>query len=414
MDFEQKIFRKLDKTPRTKAEIDAANRVRISNFYVKKEDKYNYVKHRLASMKPHFLGLPGVDAFEPVNHVSEKPFCTLGIVVSPSGGKLDPNNVFISSNVDDSNDVLVKLDLSFLSRYSIFPGQIVAVRGKNIMGNSITVEALHCMPFLDRRIIDPSRYAGTNYTAPKAVACSGPYGSENGFDVLDSILTLSADVLILLGPFVNRIGEGAECSPLSAFKGLFVPRLRGWLERNPQGKIVLLPSVCDLVSLSVYPQAPLDVEHSRIFCLTNPGSFCLNGHLIALSSLDSALEICSEECFADQGRPSKDDGCGELLFSDDRNGRIARHMIFQRTFLPVFPSMNIVSYSIPKSLDMEHAPDIYLISSKLKYFVREAGPSIVVNVGSQSKLDNKVICHITMPGLGSDARPQIELRSFEK
>jgi DNA polymerase alpha subunit B len=412
MNFEQQILSRLDKRPNVKADVRPFGKVEISNFYVRKEDKYAYVKHRLASMRPFFLELLGLASFEPVNHISEKSFYTFGIVVSPSGAKLDADNIFISSNVDDSNDVLVRLDLSFLDRYSVFPGQIVAIKGKNVMGNQIVVEVLHCMPLLDCNTADPGKYAGSNYIAPSVIACAGPYGSESGFDVLDSILTFSADVLVLLGPFVGRGNEDAGCSPVSAFKSLFVPRIRSWLEKNAQSKIVLAPSMCDLMGINVYPQGPLDVRHSRILCVGNPGSFYLNNHLIALSTLDSPLELCSGECFVDRESTTGDDVCGRLLFSSDRNGRIAHHMVFQHTFLPAFPSMNTVSYSVPESLDMSVAPDIYLVSSKLKHFVREAGPSIVVNVGSQSRLENKAVCHVKMPAFGSNAKPQIELRNF--
>lgn len=394
MNFEERIFQRLHKGTGVRAEIKVLPRPGVSNFYLRKEDRYNYIRHRLAAMKPHFLELLGIDRFEAVNHVSSASFYTYGVIVSPNGCKLDAAGIFISSNTDDSNDVVVRLHVGHLQRYSVFPGQVVAVQGKNMNGDGIVVEILHCMPILDINTASP------HGVYPAVLAASGPYGSDSGFDVLDGVLASSADVLILLGPFVNR-AEG-DCS---ASMEEFASRIRGWLDRNSESKAVLVPSTGDLGCLNVFPQQALDVQQDRVFCVGNPGEFLLNGRLFAVCSLDTPLELSSEECFHDSGVEDKADPCGEILFQSDRMSRISHHLVFQRTYLPVFPSVNVVSLSVPSGLSMDTAPDVYIVSSKLRYFAREAGPTLVVNVGSQSKIANKVLGQISLGGL-----PSVEFR----
>lgn len=403
MDFEQKIIQRLDKTSRAKSEVRVASRPETSNFYVKKEDKYNYVEHRLLVMKPCFLELLGIEEFESVNCVSSSSFYTYGMIISADGCRLSPSNMCICSNIDDSNDVVVRLSVSHLQRYSVFPGQVVAVRGKNPTGTEIVVEILHCMPVLDVNTVNANKER--QQVQPSIIAVSGPY-SEPEFGTLDTILGNVADILILVGPFVTCVQHTTECSPMSTMK-VFMSKVTEWLEKNIQGKIVLVPSVSDLTCVNVFPQPPIDVEHDRIYCVGNPGEFFLNGYLVAVSSLDVLLELSSEECFRDSGVPDKKDMCGELLFRNDRTDRISYHLVFQKTFLPVFPSINTVSYSVPDAASMNVAPDICMTASKLRYFCREAGPSLVVNLGSQAKATNKVLCHVRLPR-NKDEKPAVE------
>ncbi|CAD25827.1 DNA POLYMERASE ALPHA SUBUNIT B [Encephalitozoon cuniculi GB-M1] len=406
MDFDRQVFKTLSRRSYVRSDIRMAPKPRVSNFYLRKKDKYEYVRHRLISMKPYFLELLGIEDFKPVNNVSDSSFYTYGIITNPFGHKLDSESVFIASSIDGSNDVAVRLNLAHLQRYSVFPGQIVAVKGKNTDGGKMTVEALHCIPVVDINVAKDGEEK--KYMQPTIVAFSGPYGPGPEFDALDRVLAEDADVLILIGPFIGPRQYGATQSPDSMMKEVFIPRIRGWLDRNAGSKAVLVPSTNDMTCLNVFPQGPIGVNDERIVCTGNPCEFFVNEILVAISSLDTPLEISSEECFHDSGMECSDDACGKLLFGGDRLGRISYHLIFQRTFLPVFPSMNVVSYSVPESMSMDTAPDIYIVASKLKHFCRDVGPSIVVNIGLQAKETEKIACHIRLPEAGEKKKPTVE------
>ncbi|AFN83912.1 DNA polymerase alpha-primase complex subunit B [Encephalitozoon romaleae SJ-2008] len=406
MDFDRQVFRTLSKRRCVRSCIRIKHKPRISNFYLKKKDKYEYVRHRLATMEPYFLELLGIGSFEPVNYVSDTSFYTYGIIMNPFGYKLDSKNIFIASSIDGSNDVIVKLNLEHLQRYSVFPGQIVAIKGKNGTGREITVEALHCIPVVD--INSAETPSEERYVQPTISAFSGPYGIGPEFSILDRVLIEDVDVLILVGPFIDPLQNDTSESPGSMMERVFIPKLKEWLSRRSDSKVILVPSTNDMACLNVFPQGPIDISDERIVCVSNPCEFFLNEFLIAISSLDTALEISSEECFYDSKSENEKDACGKLLFGNDRLERISYHLIFQRTFLPVFPSMNVVSYSVPESISMDTAPDIYIIVSKLKYFCRNAGPSVVVNLGLPVKDAEKVVCHISLPETLGERRPVVE------
>lgn len=391
MDFDRQVLRALSKRRRTVPDIRVPPRPKPSIFHLRKADKYDYVKHRLVSMRPYFLEVVGVESFEPVNTVSGVSFHTYGIVMNPFGLKLDASNIFIASNIDGSNDVAVRLSMEHLKRYSVFPGQVVAVKGKNTTGSEIVVEALHCIPVVD---VNAGRGEGEQ---PSVEVFAGPYGAEGDASALDKVLESDADVLILVGPFVGAV-EDASRSPDCVMQDVFIPKVRSWLGKSTNSKVVLVPSTDDMGGLNVFPQAPLCIEDERIVCVGNPCELFVNGHLVAISSLDTALEISSEECFLDSGEGYDEDACGRLLFGGDRLGRIAYHLVFQRTFLPVFPSRNVVSYAVPEGMSMDIAPDIYVVVSRLKRFVRDAGPCVVVNLGTQSREGGGAGCTIGLPG----------------
>lgn len=415
MDFDQRIFQKLDRTPRARPEVRVISRPGVSPFYIKREDKYNYVRCRLNGMRPYFLELLGIEEFESINHVSDLSFYTYGIITSPEGCRLDPSSIFISSNIDDSNDVVVRLNVGHLQKYSVFPGQVVAVKGKSLTGNEILVEALHCMPVVDVNVADKYENERGHHGPVDVLASSGPFDSESGFGILDSVLKNDADVLVLTGPFVDDVGEASMLSPISVLRDVFVPRLEDWLQRHPQSKVVLVPSTRDLTCLNVFPQMPMDVGRDRIYCVGNPGEFFINNCLVAVSSVDTPLELSSEECFYDSGVPDSRDACGELLFQGDRMSRISHHLIFQRTFLPVFPSADVVSYALPEGVSMDVAPDVYIVTSKLRHFSRDVGPSLVVNLGSQSRPENKVMCRMVIEGpvCGRGTKPTVCFTAVE-
>ncbi|TBU18834.1 subunit B of DNA polymerase alpha [Ordospora colligata] len=383
MDFDQQVLRTLCVRPAPKTEIRTFREAKVSNFYIKKNEKYDYVKHRLECMRPYFLELLQIKRFESVNHISESSFYTYGTIVNPTGLKLDSSNICIASNVDESNDVVVRLNMEHLHRYSVFPGQVVAVKGKNVGGDEIIVERLDCIPVVDVNTTEASSSDNT-FNNLRIVAFQGPYCCELGgceVDVFEKVLAMEADILVLIGPFVKPINELDGKSPYGVLNDVFMPKVRRWLGKHLWRKVILVPSIGDPTCLSVYPQEAIDFEEERVYCVSNPCEIFVNECLIAISSLDMPLEICSEEYFYNSGKADVADVCGELLFKGDRMDRLAHHLVFQRSFVPVFPSRSAVSYFSPEGLMMGMAPDIYIVVSRLKGFCRRAGPSLVVNLG---------------------------------
>lgn len=396
---EEKIYRKLRRwTEETRSTLRRyRTHGRASLFFLRPDEKTHYVQHRLREMQPRFLELLGLREFKSTSHVSDEPFYTYGMIVNISKSRLCKDTVYIMNSIDSSNSVLVRLNLEYLQGYSVYPGQVIAVKGRNSAGNELVVEEIECMPLLDINNTDSSCFRHIYTRRPlEIITASGPFSDgEQGFSALEKLLGKAPDVLILHGPFVLSGTDADERDSVAVLRQVVLPRIEAWLRRSAASRAILVPSLDDAVSLKLQPQIPytLDcVDSSRALFLSSPSMFFINELLFATSSADLLLPLISEECFLQsQNAVSRST---ELLFAGDRIDRICRHLVFQRTLLPVFPAMYPVSLADPSVFDMDISPDILVVSSKVRSFVKEIMPTTVVNHGVQHKVENKVYARI--------------------
>lgn len=121
-----------------------------------------------------------------------------------SEGKLNALSVLLEGTRRISSGVRVKLDLGRLNQYSIFPGQIVSVKGVNPTGNSLVVKNLlfESPPPLS----DKPKLEGGDL---KIVVAAGPFtNSDNlAYEPLIELIKYAVDnepdVIILVGPFLE-------------------------------------------------------------------------------------------------------------------------------------------------------------------------------------------------------------------
>ncbi|KAJ2343880.1 DNA-directed DNA polymerase alpha subunit pol12, partial [Coemansia sp. RSA 2618] len=101
----------------------------------------------------------------------------------------------------------ILLDVQATPSFSLFPGQIVAVEGKNLKGSEFTVSQFRALPRL------PHADAGDRPDSAEpfdAVVASGPYTLSDNFeyeplrDLVDHVLASPPSLVILLGPFVSE------------------------------------------------------------------------------------------------------------------------------------------------------------------------------------------------------------------
>lgn len=348
-------------------------------FYIKQSDLSNYVTHRLKSLEPYFLEILEIKSFESVNHVSQSSFYTFGLIINLNDGKLRPDAVYIINTLDKSNSTLVKLNLKYCSKYSIYQGMVVAVRGKNPGGNEILVEQIESIPTCNLNFA----VATSNLTV---ITANGPYLSNH---FLEGLVEQHADVLILHGPFANSQSE---------FRNEVMPKLKGWLRKSMSSTIILIPSLNDPLSMNVLPQAPFLINEDRILSFSNPSMFFINNYLFATASYDVFMDLSGEECFSTNNIENDSGNSAKILFKDDRITRLCQHLIFQGTFIPVFPSSSPVSISNPAHFDIETVPDIFILSSKMQPFCKQTELSTIINHGSQQKIENKVYAKLVLKG----------------
>lgn len=402
--FEDKVYSKL----RKKVDTDRVVIRKYKNFtegrffFLRSADKTCYIKNRLGYMQPYFLELLGLVNFEKTNYVSEKSFYTYGIIVSIGKNRITKDSVYLMNNIDESNSVLVKLNLQYLECYSLFPGQIVAVKGKNVAGNEIFIEDIECMPVLDINYSDKKCFEHIYRSKPlEIITASGPF-SEDGisFAALETLLEENPDLFILHGPFFPPSERYGMLNPFEAFKSQVLDRIQGWVRGSTSRKAILVPSMDDITSMKLLPQVFDFFGHidDRVVLFSNPSMFFVNEFLFATSSTDLLLPLIGEECFLNEKKTDTSSNAS-FLFGGDRIERICCHLVFQKSFLPTFPPLYPVSLSNPKAFDIDISPDFFIVSSKVRNFKKDIASTIIINHGSQGKVLNKVYSK-TVIGLG--------------
>ncbi|KIY46029.1 DNA polymerase alpha, subunit B [Fistulina hepatica ATCC 64428] len=308
------------------------------------------------------------------------------------------------------NRVPLRFDPSFkirggppgLTGMSFFPGEIVALKGKNGGGGWFSVhEALILpLPKVSNRIeTDDSEFTMT-------IAC-GPFTAHDNLEYvpwLNFVSKLSEskpDVVLLVGPFVDcthpLVKQGdIDDTPLSLFRRTFVDPIQKYLSSNPGSIAVIVPSVHDLISThAAYPQPSLDSDliskNPRIYMVPNPSRFSINGISLSVTSVDVLFHLKKEE-YIKHGT-QVEPGMGD---EPDPMGNLCRHLLYQRSFYPLFPVPEDPSHIV--NLDVSHwgglamydadnpgAPDVLVVPSRLRYFAKGVDGVTAVNPSYANK-----------------------------
>ncbi|KAF1837772.1 DNA polymerase alpha 70 kDa subunit [Decorospora gaudefroyi] len=260
----------------------------------------------------------------------------------------------------------VPLNVEQLPSYDFFPGQIVALRGTNASGESFVVSEILAMPLLKAPATKPdeldtinARYLDTPDSDPEHVRpltimiASGPYTTDQNLDFaplhtfLDNAAEAYADSVILVGPFLDaehpQIRSGDFDAPPSAspdlatmadlFRHHISSAIQTFNKRLPTCNVLLVPSLRDAHHHhAAFPQDKfikkelgLGAAGKMVQCVTNPLTLSMNEITVGMSSIDILDMLRREELAGGKARHTN--------FYE----RCARHMIEQRSFLPLFP-----------------------------------------------------------------------------
>ena len=280
-----------------------------------------------------------------------------------------------------------KLDLSALDRYSMFPGQNIAVCGcKNPDENIVYVKEL-------RTGVAPPLVSTPITTHPINVyIVSGPYTPDNNLvyqplkDFIRVISDAKPDLLIMTGPFVADHTKALGSDELKCdFHELFRRKLEFVLNATSKigTKVVLIPSLKDLSHHPIYPQPPYSdinlrdpllkglatqkiANYSHLF--PNPAQFDCNTVRFAVTSTDIVSHMAMQEVAVE---------------TKDKFSRILGHLFLQRRLYPLYPPSEEVNLEITKSIHLaiNERPHILIVPSQLTPFLRLEGPTLCVNPG---------------------------------
>ena len=252
--------------------------------------------------------------------------------------------------------------------FQFFPGQIVALRGKNASGEDFVVSEILSVPFLPDPRSSPAAVEASNQrlgdsanSSPlNIIVASGPYCADDNlaFEPLDALCSKAADdgvdALILSGPFLDvehplissgdidlpaMKGLDADATLSTVFRHVIAAPIQRLCSANPNITIVFIPSVRDAVSKHVsWPQEKLPRQDlglpKQVRMMTNPCAFWLNEVVFGVSSQDVLGELSREEV---TGGPNQQD----VLT------RLPRYLMEQRHYFPLFPP--VARENLPKT-----------------------------------------------------------------
>ncbi|KAJ2159432.1 DNA-directed DNA polymerase alpha subunit pol12 [Coemansia sp. RSA 552] len=317
-----------------------------------------------------------------------KPAADEGLASAPVSG----DTLFLETSRRLGNGRCIPLDVQSTPSFSLFPGQVVAVEGKNLKGTEFSVSQFRPLPRLP---LPPVGERPGGVVPFDAVVASGPYTLSDNFeyeplqDLVEHILGASPSLVLLLGPFVSeshpmlRDGQ-TDLLPEELFSTKISPQLARLREELPESsKVLLVPSPDELCQLyASFPQPPLGRDQlarlgvpEGVESLGNPAQVVVNGITIAISTMDVLFHLVKEEV-------------SRLPALSDRLPRLAWHIVEQRHFYPLAAppadSAGVLA-SYDSSLRMQAAPDMLIIPSQLRSFARMNENVILLNPGHSSK-----------------------------
>nr|XP_055108725.1 DNA polymerase alpha subunit B isoform X2 [Symphalangus syndactylus] len=267
------------------------------------------------------------------------------------------------------------------------PAQVVIMEGINTTGRKLVATKLYegvPLPFYQ-----PTEEDADFEQSMVLVAC-GPYTTSDSI-TYDPLLDLIAvvnhdrpDVCILFGPFLDAKHEQVEnCLLTSPFEDIFKQCLRTIIEgtRSSGSHLVFVPSLRDVHHEPVYPQPPFSYsdlsreDKKQVQFVSEPCSLSINGVIFGLTSTDLLFHLGAEEISSSSG-------------TSDRFSRILKHILTQRSYYPLYPpqeDMAIDYETFYVYAQLPVTPDVLIIPSELRYFVKDVLGCVCVNPGRLTK-----------------------------
>lgn len=337
--------------------------------------------------------------------------------------------------------VKVRQGVKGVGGIGLFPGAIVALRGKNGGGGWFLVTEVLSLPPMES---SPNNGMKMEDSEPFSmhVAC-GPFTPDADLKfkpwhrLVSKIKADRPAVVLLVGPFIDvthpavKSGE-VDTDLADMFRETFISNMQDFLSSSPDSIVLIVPSVRDVISdHAVFPQCELGPEYAadpRIHLLPNPCRFSLNGISFAVSSVDVIFHLRKEEFFKRAGEvdsiSSVAEGAdvqandaelvagGAGVQANDAMTTTCRHLLQQRNFYPIFPAPLDLAHEVNLDIthlkdielgggendDVGYAPDVLVVSSRLKHFSKVVDSTVAINPSFLTKGTFAVLTCWSSPG----------------
>lgn len=334
-------------------------------------------------LRSHF----NIEEFSPVSLPAQDSITVLGQVCCDSNGKLNAQSVLLEAGPEQGGQQ-VPIDLSELKEYSLFPGQVVVMEGMNTTGRKLIASKLYegaPLPFYTSEVKMETGEEPVNVL----IAC-GPYTPSDGLtfdpllDLINVIVRDRPDVCLLLGPFVDSKHEQIEKGKVTeTFEAIFSRCIESIVDgtKSVGCHLVFVPSQRDVHHHFIYPQPPFTPptniskdQLQRVTFVPDPCTLLIDGVTFGVTSTDILFHMGAEEISYGTG--------------SDRFSRILKHMLTQRSYYPLYPPVEEVNMDYEKFQSfgqMPLTPDVLVLPSELRYFVKDVVGCVCVNPGRLTK-----------------------------
>ena len=337
--------------------------------------------------------------------------------VHDSDAKLTEKTVALEGSIEQSCGDRVRLELRDLERYSLFPGQVVQVTGRNPAGHCLVVKSIDAAPAV--RPFARSKRSSPAFTrGAKVLVASGPFSCSSDLryeplgDFLEYARDEKPDVVVLCGPIVdaeNVFVKKGDCNGLTFHEvaALTAANIEARLPENT--KVIYAPSVRDATLDAAFPQpAPVvPGDARRAFSVSNPGTFTVNGVVFSVCTHDALKHLSAHEI-------------SKGFVAKDRLTRLAGHFARQAHAYPLYPpdASACMDARHADALRLDVSPDVFILPSDLKTFVEDVDGVVCVNPGRLARGGGggtlaKIVIHpASVEGLGRrDGAPRQRARA---
>ncbi|GMR39927.1 hypothetical protein PMAYCL1PPCAC_10122, partial [Pristionchus mayeri] len=278
--------------------------------------------------------------------------------------------------------VAVTVDVTGLDERCFFPGQMAVFGGVNRTGSLFEATS---------RLLAGKQPAATVQSCSEDAViwvAAGPFTApstaayEPLAEIVYKAIEEQPDVLVLVGPLVDRqspflLKKECRLSDDELTKGL-LQRLGKAMKGCPTRVLFMPSSARDSCVIPVFPGCSLREEWKGegIEIVTDPCTVVVGGAEVAITASEIVTHLSRAESHTSSNKENT-----------DRMGRLAGHILEQRSLYPLYPP------SLAASLDGLHSacalsgkqPHVIVAPSMLIQFVKSSFGAVIVNPGTACK-----------------------------
>lgn len=356
---------------------------------------------RISKLIKETMGDPGQKFFPAHVYSKEPTICCGRIAINYSEDDLTEDqigprpsftNLVLESSASSQPTPLNLQTCVEPSGCALFPGQIVALRGKNPTGNEFEVLEIHHPPA-------PALTPTPDIKSHLHIAiAAGPFFPKDTVEFQPYLEYLikefkdtkpKVDLVILMGPFIDDSNLEIACASKTVEElfGEFVE----WIKKE-SFQVVMIPSQKDIShNFDCFPQPKFTGNYSsegEITMVSNPTVFT-----VGCKTQERPLNIggCTADILSDlksQAFPHNKPGTAatmskQALLAQDQIYTMIKWMFQQRSFYPLYPPGPNCNLDLQflDLLTIDALSHLFILPSNLSAFARKIEHVLVVNPG---------------------------------